>query len=111
MLRKLFATFVGILMVLALLPAEAAAFSAACEIGDTVWHDVNHNGIQDPGEPGIDNVTVELRHATTNMLLATTTTGLAGQNQHGFYVFHIPDCGERFLVVVPNAPVGCRSPR
>lgn len=29
-------------------------------IGDFVWQDKNHNGIQDPGEPGLDGVTVKL---------------------------------------------------
>ncbi len=35
----------------------------ACEtgsIGDLVWNDVNRDGIQDPGEPGIEGVVVEL---------------------------------------------------
>ena len=30
------------------------------EIGDFVWEDLNGDGIQDPGEPGIENVTVDL---------------------------------------------------
>jgi hypothetical protein len=30
------------------------------EIGDFVWHDVNHNGCQDAGEPGIPGVQVDL---------------------------------------------------
>ena len=29
-------------------------------IGDTIFADVNGNGTQDPGEPGLANVTVEL---------------------------------------------------
>lgn len=29
-------------------------------LGDTVWNDMNGNGVQDPGEPGIPNVTVLL---------------------------------------------------
>lgn len=32
----------------------------ASNVGDFVWHDVNENGIQDPGEPGIGGVTVRL---------------------------------------------------
>ncbi len=32
-------------------------------IGDFVWHDLNHNGVQDPGEPGINGVTVTLSDA------------------------------------------------
>ena len=29
-------------------------------MGDKVWYDVNGNGIQDAGEPGIDGVIVNL---------------------------------------------------
>jgi len=37
-----------------------AGFFQASIIGDMVWEDVNGNGIQDAGEPGIDGVTVSL---------------------------------------------------
>ncbi|WP_076230892.1 SdrD B-like domain-containing protein [Paenibacillus sp. FSL H7-0331] len=47
-------------------------------IGDLVWHDLNANGIQDPGEPGIPGVTVELYNADTNALLGTRTTDALG---------------------------------
>ena len=55
---------------------------AVGHIGDFVWHDQNRDGIQTPGEPGIDGVTVTLRDGTTNALMATTTTG-----PNGFYHF------------------------
>ena len=42
-------------------------------IGDFVWHDLNHNGIQDAGEPGINGVTLWLKDGATT--LATTVTG------------------------------------
>ena len=29
-------------------------------LGDYVWHDLNANGVQDEGEPGINGVTVRL---------------------------------------------------
>ena len=41
-------------------------------IGDFVWNDVNANGIQDSGEPGIAGVTVTLSNG------ATTTTSASG---------------------------------
>jgi uncharacterized repeat protein (TIGR01451 family) len=34
---------------------------AVYALGDTVWFDRNHNGRQDAGEPGVANVSVELR--------------------------------------------------
>ena len=54
--------------------------TAVCSgsIGDVVWHDLNHNGKQDPGEPGINGVTVKLLDPNTNAVLATTVTGPSG---------------------------------
>jgi hypothetical protein len=46
-------------------------------IGDRVWHDVNRNGVQDAGEPGIAGVTVQLFNSS-NTLIATTTTDAFG---------------------------------
>lgn len=45
-------------------------------IGDFVWHDINGNGIQDTGEPGIQGVTVTLTYP--NGFQFTTTTNNAG---------------------------------
>ena len=42
-------------------------------IGDLVWNDANGNGIQDPGEKGIPNVTVNLYNSDGTILLDTTT--------------------------------------
>ena len=47
-------------------------------IGDVVYEDLNGNGTQDPGEPGIDGVTVDLLNATGTTTLATTTTAGGG---------------------------------
>jgi len=46
-------------------------------IGDTVFSDTNGNGVQNPGEPGIQGVLLELLDQT-GALLATTTTDAAG---------------------------------
>jgi len=47
-------------------------------IGNQVWHDVNGNGLYEPGngESGIAGVTVELRVGAS--VVATTTTGASG---------------------------------
>lgn len=50
-------------------------------IGDYVWADTNRNGIQDAGEKGIPNVTVNLRNAAGTQVATTTT------DANGFYVF------------------------
>ena len=47
------------------------------KLGDFVWEDSNSNGVQDAGEAGIGNVTVELRDGSGNVV-QTTSTDAAG---------------------------------
>src|SRR5262249_10276276 len=42
-------------------------------IGDFVWNDINHNGLQDAGEPGVQGVGVTLLDGSGNVLATTTT--------------------------------------
>src|SRR5207247_6556 len=46
-------------------------------IGDFVWNDLNGNGVQQPGEPGLAGVQVRL-YTASGTLVATTTTGADG---------------------------------
>ncbi len=55
---------------------------ALSSIGDRVWLDENGNGVQDAGEAGIANVTVELFASDGTTLLATTVT-----DSNGNYIF------------------------
>jgi LPXTG-site transpeptidase (sortase) family protein len=55
--------------------------TALSALGDFVWNDLNANGIQDAGEPGINNVTVHLLDSGGNTIATTTT------NATGFYQF------------------------
>ncbi len=67
-------------------------------IGDFVWDDTNHNGIQDSGEPGIPNVVVKLYDCNTNNLLSTTAT-----NNNGKYLFNNLSAGSYYVqFVLPN---------
>jgi uncharacterized repeat protein (TIGR01451 family) len=50
----------------------------ALRLGDYVWNDTDHDGIQDAGESPIAGVTVELLDAT-NTVIGTTTTDAAGK--------------------------------
>jgi predicted secreted protein len=59
------------------------------DIGDFVWNDVNANGIQNAGEPGLPNITVKL-FRSDDLLYAQTTTSATGaykfsQVEPGFY--------------------------
>ena len=50
-------------------------------IGDRVWNDTNGDGVQDAGEPGMSNMTVDLMDAN-GQVIGTTST-----NSEGLYTF------------------------
>jgi len=70
---------IGALFFLVLImPVTAVCFG---NIGDYVWHDLNRDGIQDSGEPGIANVLVTLKDETGTVLIADSVTGADGSYQ------------------------------
>ncbi len=77
------------------------------QIGDFVWNDLNGDGVQDAGEPGINGVTVALTQGSTTI---TTTTGNSpsgygytppGANGPGYYQF-VGLCNGSYTVSVNN---------
>ena len=52
-------------------------------VGDRVWLDVDGDGVQDAGEPGLANVTVELVDSATGNVIAAQSTDINGN-----YMFH-----------------------
>ncbi|OQX07623.1 MAG: hypothetical protein BWK80_49265, partial [Desulfobacteraceae bacterium IS3] len=74
------------LVILSALPAS---------IGDRVWYDMNQNGIQDSGEPGIPGVTVRLFNPAGE-ILATAETDSAGN-----YIFSGLGAGDYIVQVDP----------
>jgi hypothetical protein len=76
-------------------------------IGDFVWNDLNHDGIQDLDEPGIPGITMQLYGPGVDgvigggddVLIATVTT-----DANGHYVFPNLDPAKYF--VVSTVPVG-----
>jgi hypothetical protein len=72
-------------------------------VGDHVWYDLNSNGAQDPGEPGIVGVTVTLSGGPQGPV--TTTT-----NADGDYWFSCLSPGDYVITVdVPGNCVPTRS--
>jgi hypothetical protein len=65
-------------------------------LGDYVWEDLDVDGIQDAGEPGIPNFTVNLYDDTGNTLLQTTTT-----NETGYYNFTVSSGNYTLQFVAP----------
>jgi len=60
----------------------SAGTALACDsniIGDFVWNDLNANGIQNAGEPGIAGVTVELHKCCDDSKVGSTTTDANGK--------------------------------
>jgi hypothetical protein len=55
----------------------AAAAAHAADIGDFVWDDLNGNGVQDPGEPGVPDVAVDLTDAN-NVFIREVLTDASG---------------------------------
>jgi hypothetical protein len=51
-------------------------------IGDFVWNDLNSNGIQDTGEPGLNGVTVNLYDYQDNLLQTAVISSPASAPAH-----------------------------
>ncbi|WP_228446208.1 SdrD B-like domain-containing protein [Staphylococcus schleiferi] len=66
-------------------------------IGNRVWEDVNKNGKQDAGEPGVANVKVELRDKNHQLLQTVHTNGngeyiFTGVKKGAYFIqFHTPE--------------------
>ncbi|RFP13729.1 SdrD B-like domain-containing protein [Duganella sp. BJB475] len=73
---------------------EDAGIYRKASIGDKVWRDANHNGIQDSGEEGIGGISVALYDASTNKQVGATIKTDAGGN----YKFGDLTPGDYYLV-------------
>ncbi len=58
-------------------PSIDAGIWRPASLGDRVWEDLDHDGVQDAGEPGIPGVPVTLLDPAGNVV-STTTTGPGG---------------------------------
>jgi hypothetical protein len=65
-----------------------AGFYRPAALGDFVWKDLNSNGVQDAGEPGIQGVLVTLQRCDGSVVTTTTT------DVNGKYLFSnlLPGC-------------------
>jgi hypothetical protein len=66
-------------------------------IGDYVWYDDNMDGIQDAGEPGVPDVTVNLYDCTNEPVAVTLT------DADGYYLFSGLTPDDYYLEFVPPA--------
>lgn len=70
-------------------------------LGDYVWYDFDHDGIQDSNEPGAPGVTVKLYAGGTKTVLGNTTTDVDGK-----YMFCGLINGTDYSVGFENLPSG-----
>ena len=83
------------------MPTYDFGFWKPAAIGDRVWIDVNHNGIQDTGEVGVPGVGVTL-HDSTGATVGHTTT-----DANGLYLFdRLPAGGYQVCFDVATIPPG-----
>jgi len=86
---------------------EVEDYALGTIIGDFVWNDLNGNGLQDAGEPGLSGVSVQLTPPATVDLghgpgVAVTTT----TDANGNYAFVGLTPGVAYTVSIPSAPTG-----
>lgn len=86
--------------VLVLVSAFFSLSSHATTIGDFVWHDLNANGLQESGEPGIASVTVSVTGTTTGSTLSDSQS----TDANGNYRFDSLNAGAYFVTF--TAPPG-----
>ncbi len=68
-------------------------------IGNFVWDDLDGDGVQDAGEPGLAGVTVQLWNPAKSQMIASAVT-----NGSGNYIVVAPQPGSyRVRVVLPHA--------
>ena len=79
-------------------PPTATRTTTTINIGNLVWVDLDQDGIQDAGEPGLGGVTVQLWNAARTQLINQTVT-----NPNGSYTVIAPLPGDyRIRVLLPT---------
>lgn len=78
--------------------ANFQAVTTTATIGDLVWEDTNANGVQDSGEAGVDNVTVNLYGSSWQLVNSNITSN------GGRYIFSQIQPGSYYLEFI--APAG-----
>jgi hypothetical protein len=87
-------------------------------IGNRVWDDLNANGIQDPGEPGIPNVVITISSPTGPIRTAGGCNGTRGDgvattvttDAQGLYAFVCLDSGKAFTLSIDKSQLTVGGP-
>jgi hypothetical protein len=84
---------------------DAGLYQAA-SLGNYVWFDEDHDGVQDVSELGINGFVVNLYNAAGTLLNTTTTTTNPNDGKAGYYQFSNLAPGSYFVQIVPTAGLG-----
>ncbi|MFZ1705526.1 MAG: SdrD B-like domain-containing protein [Saprospiraceae bacterium] len=76
------------------------------KVGDFVWEDLNGNGRQDLGEPGINGVQVTLHNSSNNAVISSTSTTNKG-GAPGYYEFEV--CKGSYYIIFGDVPSFVRT--
>ena len=68
-------------------------------VGDRIWSDADGDGVQDPGEPGLGGVTVQIRNASGGVVASAVTSA------DGSYIFPNLSPGEYVVDVTDTSSV------
>ena len=83
-------------------------FSQLAGLGNFVWNDLDRDGLQEVGEPGVGNVTVTLTGGGTDAIIGTPddTTASATTSGSGAYAFIGLVPGTQYRLTFSNLPSG-----
>jgi hypothetical protein len=87
-------------------------------IGNRVWDDLNANGIQDAGEPGIPDVVITISSPTGSLRTASGCNGTTGDgvattvttDAQGLYQFVCLDPGKSFTLSIDKSQLAVGGP-
>jgi hypothetical protein len=94
----------------ALLPLASVAVStasaqtglcASAGVSGMVWHDTNHDGIQDAGEPGVPGAVLSITPVVYSEFVATTWPLDVATNTFGSYLLLLPDGEYQISLQIP----------
>ena len=89
--------------------AHAGANNPPASIGDFVWNDLNGDGVQDAGEPGLFGIQVHLCGASNSTTIDCSQLSLFDTTvANGDYLFAAPPLtnNNAYMVIIETVPSG-----
>ena len=83
---------------------QGLAADEAAHVGDRVWKDLDGDGVQDAGEPGLRDVRVEL-YKSSGMFVAATTTDIDG----GYHFDVMPGDAAYLCFLTPSGYIATKQ--